>query len=58
MCPASPLTRSGSGDGACVRCVALIDHSMPDFVVALEGDDSKDQLEHLTICVDMSNDSP
>ena len=35
---ASPLTGSGSGDGACVRCVVLTDHSMLDFVVALEGD--------------------
>ena len=35
---ASHLTGSGSGEGACVRWVSLIDHSMPDFVVALEGD--------------------
>ena len=55
---ASPLTGSGSGGGACVRCVALIDHSMPDFMVALEGDGGKDQLESLTMCVDMSNDIP
>ena len=33
---ASPLTGSGSGEGACVRWVALIDHSIPDFVVAWE----------------------
>ena len=55
---ASPLTGSGSGDGACVRWVGLIDHSMPDFVVALEGDGGKDQLESLTMCVDMSTDIP
>ena len=55
---ASPLTGSGSGDGACVRCVVLTDHSMLDFVVALEGDGGKDQLERLTMCVDMSNDIP
>ena len=53
---ASPLTGSGSGDGACVRCVALIDHSMPGFVVAFERDGGKDQLESLTMCVDISND--
>ena len=33
---APPLTGSGSGDGACVRRIALIDHSVPDFVIALE----------------------
>ena len=55
---ASPLTRSGSGEGACVRWVALIDYSMLDCVVALEGDDGKDQLESLTMCVEMSNDIP
>ena len=44
------------GEGACVRWVALIDHSMLDCVVALEGDGSKDQLESLTMCVEMSND--
>ena len=55
----SPLTRRfGSGEGACVRWVALIDHSMPDCVVALEGDGGKDQLERLTMCVDMANDIP
>ena len=40
---ASSLTVSGSGEGACVRWVALIDYSMPDFVGALEGDGGKDQ---------------
>ena len=55
---AYPLTGSGSGEGACVRWVSLIDHSMPDCVVALEGDGGKDQLESLTMCVDMSNDIP
>ena len=57
---ASPLTGSGSGDWdwACVRWIALIDHSMLNFVVALEGDGGKDQLERLTMCVDMSNDIP
>ena len=55
---ASPLTGSGSGDGACVRWVALIDHSILDFMVALEGDGGKDQLESLTMCVDMSTDIP
>ena len=55
---ASHLTGSGSGDGACVRWVALTDHSMPEFVVALEGDGGMDQLESLTMCVDMSNDIP
>ena len=55
---ASPLTGSGLGDGACVRWVALTDHSIPDFVVVLEGDGDKDQLESLTMCVDMSNDIP
>ena len=33
---APPLTGSGSGGGTCVRQVALIDHSMPYFVVVLE----------------------
>ena len=55
---ASPFTGSGSRDGACVRCVALIDRSIPDCVVALEGDGGKDQLESLTMCVDMSTDIP
>ena len=55
---ASPLTGSGLGDGACVRWVALIDHSMTNFVVALEDDSGKDQLESLTVCVDMSIDIP
>ena len=53
---ASLLTGSGSGDRASVRWVALTDHSIPDFVVAFEGDGGKDQLESLTMCVDMSND--
>ena len=53
---ASLLTWSGSGDEASVRWVALNDHSIPDFVVAFEGDSGKDQLESLTMCVDMSND--
>ena len=39
-----------------VRWVALTDHSIPDFVVAFEGDDGKDQLESLTMCVNISND--
>ena len=34
----------------------LTDHSIPDFVVAFEGDGGKDQLESLTMYVDMSND--
>ena len=38
---ASPLTGSGSGEGACVRWAALIDHSMPYGVVALEGDGAR-----------------
>ena len=50
------LAGSGAGDGASVRWVALTDHSIPDFVVAFEGDRGKDQLESLTMCVDMSND--
>ena len=33
---APPLTGPVSGDGACVRRVALTDHIMPDSVVALE----------------------
>ena len=53
---ASPLTGSGSGDGACVRWVALTDHSMPEFVVALESDGDKDQLESLTMCLDILTD--
>ena len=55
---ASPLTGSGLGDGACVRWVALIERSISECVVALEGDDGKDQLKSLTMCVDMSNDIP
>ena len=55
---ASPLTRSGSGDGACVRCVALIDHSMPDFVVACEGHNCQYQLQSLMVCVVVLNDVP
>ena len=55
---ASPLTGSGSGEGACVSWVALIDHSILDCVVALEGDGDKDQLESWTMCVEMSNNIP
>ena len=55
---ASPLTGSGSGEGDCVRWIALIDHSMPYCAVALEGDGGKDQVESLTMYVDMSNDIP
>ena len=51
---ASFLTGSGSGNGDSVRLVALTDHSIPDFVVAFEGNGDKDQLESLTMCVDMS----
>ena len=50
------LTGSGSGDGASVRWVALTNHSILDFVVALEGGGGKNQLESLTMCVDISND--
>ena len=43
---ASLLTGSGSGDEASVKWVAL---------TVFEGDGGKDQLESLTMCVDMSN---
>ena len=55
---ASPLTGSGSGEGLVSGGCSMIDHSMPEFVVALEGDGGKDQLESLTMCVDMSTDIP
>ena len=55
---ASLLTGSGSGEGLVSGGFSMIDHSMPEFVVALEGEGGKDQLESLTMCVDMSSDIP
>ena len=55
---ASLLTGSGSGTGDSVRLVALTDHSIPDFVVAFEGDGCQDQLESVSMCVDMTNNIP
>ena len=46
------------GKGLVSGGFSMIDHSMPEFVVALEGDGGRDQLESLTMCVDMSNDIP